>query len=166
MSIAGPILAQEFFLTGYVNTRLADGLPKFVPPFLIAAAFAAAHLNHLGSGPLGPAFVGAMALQGYLWSSARTAGVSLLSLALAHGVLLIAYEQPAIALAITAAVMLAMATPAYRVGGKQCSANRPPSSSSNGPSPGTAGAPPALATTEIITCPRKSAKDSAKVDRQ
>jgi hypothetical protein len=109
-AIAGPILAQEFFLTGYVNTRLSESLPKSIPPWLIAAAFAAAHWDHLGAGPLGPAFVGAMALQGYLWSSARTAGVSLLSLAVAHGVLLIAYEQPAIALAITAAVMLAMAT--------------------------------------------------------
>ena len=109
LSLAGPILAQEFFLTGYVNTRLAETLPKFIPPFLIAAAFAAAHLNHLGSGPLGPAFVGAMALQGYLWSSARNAGVSLLSLAVAHGVLLLAYEQPAISLALVALAAVAMA---------------------------------------------------------
>jgi hypothetical protein len=75
---------------------------------LIAGAFAAAHLNHLGTGPLGPAFVGAMALQGYLWSSARAAGVSVLALAMAHGLLLIAYEQAAIALAFMVVAVIAM----------------------------------------------------------
>lgn len=106
-ALIGPVLAQEIFLAGYVNTRLQETWPAHVPPFVIAALFAAAHLNHLGNGELGPIFVTAMALQGWLWSSARAAGVSLLSLAAAHACLLVAYEAPAIALG-GIAVLLAL----------------------------------------------------------
>ncbi len=102
LSLAGPLLAQEVFLSGYVNTRLQETWPPAIVPFLIAALFAAAHLNHLSSGELGPLFVGAMALQGWLWSSARAAGVSLLALAAAHAGLLLAYHAPAASLALIA----------------------------------------------------------------
>lgn len=97
-SLVGPVLAQEVFLSGYANTRLQETWPPHVPPFVIAALFAAAHVNHLGNGDFGPPFVAAMALQGWLWSSARAAGVSLWSLAAAHACLLLAYNAPAVAL--------------------------------------------------------------------
>jgi membrane protease YdiL (CAAX protease family) len=97
-SLLGPVLAQEIFVAGYVNTRLQETWPAHVAPFVIAALFAAAHLNHLGNGDFGPLFLAAMALQGWLWSSARAAGISLLSLAAAHACLLVAYNAPAIAL--------------------------------------------------------------------
>jgi membrane protease YdiL (CAAX protease family) len=105
-SLLGPVLAQEVFLAGYANTRLQETWPPYVPPLVIAALFGAAHLNHLGNGDFGPLFVAAMALQGWLWSSARAAGVSLWSLAAAHACLLIAYTAPAIALGAIAVLLL------------------------------------------------------------
>lgn len=114
-ALIGPVLAQEVFLAGYANTRLQETWPAHVPPFIIAALFAAAHLNHLGNGDLGPLFVAAMALQGWLWSSARAAGVSLLSLAAAHALLLVACNAPAIALAGIALLLtvLGLSFPAW-----------------------------------------------------
>ncbi len=97
-----PILGQELFVCGYAQTRFADGFNQWIVGVLVATLFALAHLSHAEAGPLGWAFVGAMALQGLVWSRARSAGAPLTLLIVAHMLLLAAYEAPLAGIAVIA----------------------------------------------------------------
>lgn len=99
-ALISPVAAQEVFLCGYAQRRFSDALNRWVVAFIVAVLFGLAHLSHAAAGELGWAFVGAMALQGFVWSLARSAGTPLTVLIAAHLLLLLAYEAPPVGIGV------------------------------------------------------------------
>jgi membrane protease YdiL (CAAX protease family) len=115
LALISPLIGQELFLVGYAHRRFSDALPRWPVAIAIALLFALAHAQHAAAGPLGWAFVGSMALQGLLWSFARSAGAPLPLLMLAHLLLLLGYFEPraAIVVILVLALLTARGWPAW-----------------------------------------------------
>lgn len=99
VGLVTPIVGQELFVAGYTQRRFSDAFGRLFVAVLIALLFVLAHAQHASGGPLGWAFLGAMAVQGAVWSLARSSGAPLPLLMLAHLLLLVGYFEPRIAIA-------------------------------------------------------------------